>query len=150
MLTTQFSLVILGHISVSCSKSWYRKLELCVISFWFYCHRLWWSSSRAILESFLLYVFLAWIFSCWDLFQVTGSDASYIVCIISCPLSKSCSILSIADSLLHCWHQLMSFCFAFALNCFWLNFIVQFTLEFILICTDMRKVCTEDSDHVIS
>ena len=49
----------------------------------FYYHRLWWSSWHAMLALFLLYVFLVWIFSWRDLFQVTGTDAScvlYIIC----------------------------------------------------------------------
>ena len=44
----------------------------------------------------------------------------------------------------------MPFCFALALICFWLNLIVQFTSEFSLSCTDLCKVSTEDSDHVVS
>ena len=83
LFTTQFSLVILGQISAACSESWYRKLEFCVTSFWFYYHRFWWSSWHAMLALFLLYVFLVWIFSWRDLFQVTGTDTScvlYIIC----------------------------------------------------------------------
>ena len=83
LLTTQFSLVILGQISVSYSDTWCRKLEFCVTSFWFHYHRLWWSSWHAILALFLLYVFLVWNFSWRDLFQVTRIDAScvfYIIC----------------------------------------------------------------------
>ena len=89
-----------------------------------------------MLALFLLYVFLVWIFSWRDLFQVTGTDAScvlYIICsqfitfeqVTFCP----------APGLFHCWHQLMPFCFALALICFWLNLIVQFTLEFCLTCS---------------
>ena len=95
--------------------------------------------------------FLVWIFSWRDLFQVTGTDAScvlYIICsqfitfeqVTFCP----------APGLFHCWHQLMPFCFALALICFWLNLIVQFTSEFSLSCADLCKVSTEDGDHVIS
>ena len=83
LFTTQLSLVILGQISAARSESWYRKLEFCFTSFWFYYHRLWWSSWHAMLALFLLYVFLVWIFSWRDLFQVTGTDAScvlYIIC----------------------------------------------------------------------
>ena len=83
LLTTQFSLVILGLILVSYWDTWCRKLEFCVTSFWFYYHRLWWSSWHAILALFLLYVFLVWNFSWRDLFQVTRIDAScvfYIIC----------------------------------------------------------------------
>ena len=61
----------------------YRKLEFCVTSFCFLYHQLWWSSWHAMLALFLLYVFLVWIFSWRDLFQVTGTDAScvlYIIC----------------------------------------------------------------------
>ena len=82
LFTTQLSLVILGPISAARSESWYRKLEFCFTSFWFYYHRLWWSSWHAMLALFLLYVFLVWIFSRHDLFQVTGTDASCVLCII--------------------------------------------------------------------
>ena len=44
----------------------------------------------------------------------------------------------------------MPFRFALALISFWLNLIVQFTSEFSLSCSDLCKVSTEDSDHVIS
>ena len=44
----------------------------------------------------------------------------------------------------------MSFCLALALIGFWLSLIVQFTSEFSLSYTDLCKVSTEDSDHVIS
>ena len=151
LFTTQLSLVILGQISAARSESWYRKLEFCFTSFWFYYHRLWWSSWHAMLALFLLYVFLVWIFSWRDLFQVTGTDAScvlYIICsqfitfeqVTFCP----------APGLFHCWHQLMPFCFALALICFWLNLIVQFTSEFSLSCADLCKVSTEDGDRVLS
>ena len=103
-----------------------------------------------MLQLFLLYVFLVWIFSWRDLFQVTGTDASCVLCIICSPLSKARSILSITPGLLHCWNHFMPFCFTFALISFWLNLIVQFTSELSLSCTDLYKVSTEDSDHVIS
>ena len=77
---------------------------------------------------FSLYVFLVWIFSWCDLFQVAEADASCVLCIICSPLTKSRSIPPIEPGLLHCWHHLMLFCFAFALICFWLNFVVQFTV----------------------
>ena len=98
-----------------------------------------------MLPLFLLYVFL--VFSWRDLFQVTGTDASCVLYIIC---SKSRTILPIAPGLLHCQHHLMPFCFALALTCFWLNLIVQFISEFSLSCTDLCKVSTEGSDHVIS
>ena len=82
LFITQFSLVILGQISAAPLESWYQKLEFCFTSFWFYYHRLWWSSWHAMLALFLLYVFLVWIFSRHDLFQVTGTDASCVLCII--------------------------------------------------------------------
>ena len=103
-----------------------------------------------MLALFLLYVFLVWIFSWRDLFQVTRTDVSYVLCIVCFPLSKSRSILPIALGLLHYWHHLMLFCFAIALICFWPNLTVQFTSEFSLSCIDLCKVSTEDSDHVIS
>ena len=83
LFTSQLSLVILGQTSAPRSESWYRKLEFCFTSFWTYYHRLWWSSWHVKSALFLLYVFLVWIFSWHDLFQVTGTDASsvlYIIC----------------------------------------------------------------------
>ena len=83
LFTTHVSLFILGKIPAACSESWYWKLEFCVTSFWFYYDRLWWSSWHAMLGFFLLYIFLAWIFSWSDLFQVTvteGSCVLYIIC----------------------------------------------------------------------
>ena len=83
LFTTQLSLVILGQILAARSESWYWELEFCFTLFWFYYHRLWWSSWHAILTLFLLFVFLVWIFSWRDLFQVTGTDSScvlYIIC----------------------------------------------------------------------
>ena len=73
-------LSILGHISAACS---YWKLEFCATSFWFYHHRLWWSSWHTMLELFLLYKFMVWIFSWCDLFQVTETDTTcvlYVIC----------------------------------------------------------------------
>ena len=83
LFTTHLSLVILGLISAARSESWYQKLEFCFTSFWFYYHRLWWSSWHVMLALFLLYAFLVWIFSWRDLFQVTGTDPTcvlYIIC----------------------------------------------------------------------
>ena len=97
----------------------------------------------------LLYLFLVRIFSWCDLFQVTGTNTSCVLCLICSPLSKPRSILPIAPGLLHCWHHLMLLCFPFAFICFWLNLIVQFTPESSLSCTDQCKVSTEDSDYVI-
>ena len=71
------------QISAACSGSWYWKLEFWVTSFWFYYHQLWWSSWHAMLALFLFYVFLVWIFSWRDLFQVKRTDTScvlYIIC----------------------------------------------------------------------
>ena len=150
MFTTQFSLVILNQISAACTESSYGKLEFCFTSFWFYCHRLWWSSCHAMLALFLLYVFLVLIFSCRDMFQVRWIDASCVLYIIFSPLSKSRSIPPIAAGLLHCWHHLIRFCFALALIWSWLNLTVKSTSEFSLSCTDLCKVSAEDSHHVIS
>ena len=83
LFTAQLSWVILGQILAARSELWHRKLEFCFASFWFYYHRLWWSSWHAVLALFLLYVILVWIFSWHDLFQVTGTGAScvlYIIC----------------------------------------------------------------------
>ena len=65
-------------------------------------------------------------------------------------MSKSRSILPIVPGLLRCWHHLLPFCVTLVLICFWLNLIVQLTSEFSLSCTDLCKVSTKDSDHVIS
>ena len=82
LFTTQLSLVILGQISAVRSESWFRKLESCFTSFWFYYHRFWWSSWHAMLALFLLYVFLVWIYSWRDFLQVTRTDASCVLYII--------------------------------------------------------------------
>ena len=151
LFTTHVSLFILGNIPAACSESWYWKLELCVTSFWFYYDRLWWSSWHAMLAFFLLYVFLAWIFSWSDLFQVTvteGSCVLYIICYQFITFEQVTLCLPTAPGLLHCWHHLMPFCLILALICFCLNLIVQFTLEFEF---ELHwSVSTEDSDHVIS
>ena len=76
LFTTQLSLDILDQISAARSESWYWKREFCFTSFWCYYHRLWH-------RIFLLCVFLVWIFSWRDLFQVAGTDDScvlYIIC----------------------------------------------------------------------
>ena len=108
LFTTHLSLVILGLISAARSESWYQKLEFCFTSFWFYYHRLWWSSWHVMLALFLLYAFLVWIFSWRDLFQVTGTDPScvlYIICFqfitfevvtLFCLLRLVCCIVVIA------------------------------------------------------
>ena len=153
LFTTQLSLVILGQISAARSESWYRKLEFCFTSFWFYYHRLWWSSWHAMLALFLLYVFLVWIFSWRDLFQVTGTDAScvlYIICSQFITFEQVTLYSAYCAWFLHCWHHLLLFCFALPLVCFWLNLTIQFTSEFSLSCTDLCKVSTENGDHVIS
>ena len=83
LFTTQFSLVLLDQISSACSESWYRKLEFCVTSFWFYYHLVLLSFDEAAVALFLLYVFLVGIFSWRHLFQVTRTDDScvfYIIC----------------------------------------------------------------------
>ena len=83
LFTTQLSLVILGQISSARSGSWYRKLEFCFISFWFCYHGLWWSSWHTMLALFLLYVLLVWKFIWRDLLQVTRTDASCVLYIVS-------------------------------------------------------------------
>ena len=88
--TTQRSWAILGQISAARSESWYGKLELCFISFWFYYYRLWWSSWHVMLVLFLLYIFLVWICSWRDWFQVKGTDARCVLYIIRLT-SKVCS-----------------------------------------------------------
>ena len=82
LFTTQLRLVILGKITAARWESWYRKLEFCFTSFWFHYYQLWWSSWHAMLALFPWYLFLVWIFSWLDLFQVTAADASYVLYII--------------------------------------------------------------------
>ena len=147
LFTTQFSLVILGQISVACSESWYRKLEFCVTSFWFYYHRLWWSSWHAMLALFLLYVFLVWIFSWRDLFQVTGTDASCVLYII-CSQFITFEQVTLYSAYSTWFVALLKS--LYAVICFWLNLILQFTSEFSLSYTDLCKVSSEDSHNVIS
>ena len=145
-----YYLVILGQISTACSEPLYRKLEFCFTSFWFYHHRLWWSSWHAMLALFLLYLFLVWIFSLRDLFQVTATDASCVLYII-CSQFITFKALFCLLHLLYCIVGIIFCRFGFALFviCFWLNLIVQFTSEFSLSFFHLCKVSTEDSDHVI-
>ena len=101
----------------------------------------------------MLALFLLYVFFQRDLFQVTGTDAScvlYIICSQFIVLSKSRFVIPITAGLLHCWHHFMPFCFALSLICFWLNLIVRITSELSLSCADLRKVSTEEDDHVIS
>ena len=58
-------------------------------------------------------------------------------------MTKSRSILPVAPGLLHCWHHLMTFCFAHAFICFWLSLIVQFTSAFrvTLACAEVEGHC---------
>ena len=90
LFTTQLSLVILGQILAARTESWYRKLEFSFTSFCFYYHRLWWSSWHAMLALLLWHLFLVWIFSWRDLFQVTGT---VIICsqFITCDQITLCS-----------------------------------------------------------
>ena len=71
---------------------------------------------------------------------------------VKCSFDKKfwLTILSIVPGLFHCWHHLMSFCFALAHICFWLNLIFKFISELSLSCTDLCKFITKDNDHVIS
>ena len=78
-LTSGFDSFSIVFDSLSVSRS---LPEFCVTSFWFYHHRLWWSSWHAMLALSLFYVFLVWIFSWRDLFQVTRTDASCVLHII--------------------------------------------------------------------
>ena len=141
LITTQFSLVMLSQISATCLESWYQKLEFCVTFFWFYYHRLWWSSWHAMLASFLIYIyiFLVWIFNGCDLFQVTVTDA-YIVCSYFKTFEEITLYSTYLHCLLHCWHHLMLFCFTHVFIGFWLSFIIQFISTFNLSCTDHAKL----------
>ena len=77
--------LLLVYHSAQLSRTWsyfsrllrvmISETRILFISFWFYFHRLWWSSWHAMLALFPLYLFLVWIFSWRDLFQVTGTDA---------------------------------------------------------------------------
>ena len=73
-----------------------------------------------------------------------------VTCSSSQELTNTHSVLPIASSMLHFQHQLIPLCFALAHICFWLNWIVQFKSKFSLSCAVLRKVSTEDGDHVIS
>ena len=96
---------------------------------------------------FLLYLFLVWIFSWRGFFQVTGTDASCVLYIIY-------SQFIICSAYCAWFVTLLAPPYAALLRtcpyCFQLNLIVQFTSKFSLSCTDLCKVSTEDSDHVIS
>ena len=151
LFTTQFSLIILGQISAACSESLYRKLEFCVTSFWFYYHRLWWSSWHAMLALLLLHVFLVRIFSRHDLFQVRGTDASCVLYIIC---SQFITFEQVTLYSVYCaWFVLLASPYVLLRTCLYLflaYLIVQFKLEFSLSCTDLCKVSPEDSDYTIS
>ena len=153
---------MLVYHSVQLSHTWSdfsRLLRVMISETRILCHFILVLLSSTLMKQLTCYVdiislisILVWIFSERDLFQVTGTDAScvlYIICSHSITLSNLCSVPPIASGLLHCWHHLMPFCFALALICFWLNLIVQFTSELSLSCTDLCKVNSEDSDHVI-
>ena len=79
LFTTQISFVILCQISAACSESWHRKLK-------FLCHFILVLLSSTLMKQVTCSVgiisLILWIFSCRDLFQVTGTDASciYIIC----------------------------------------------------------------------
>ena len=61
--TAYLSLFRLSLILAACSESWYWKLEFSVTSFWFYNHRLWWSSWHGMFGVISLISILVWIFS---------------------------------------------------------------------------------------
>ena len=90
-----------------------------------------------MLALFLLYIFLVWIFSWCDLFQVTGADASCVLCIICPQFITFEQVMPIAPGMLYSWDHLIPFRFTLALTCLWLNLIVQFTSEFSLSCTGL-------------
>ena len=121
---SQFNLVILSQFSAACSKSWYFKLEFSVTSFWFCYHRLWWSSWHTIVVLFLWYVFLIWILSTYDLFEVIETDASCVLCIICFQfilLIKSRFILFDCTWFVALLASFMPFCFPHAFAFFWLS-----------------------------
>ena len=98
------------QISHTWSKSWYRKLEFYVTSFWFYLHPLWWNSWNGMLALVLWYVFMVCMFSWCDLFQFTGTEAScvcYIICSQFITFEQvSSSFPPIAPNFLSIYHTL--------------------------------------------
>ena len=137
LLTTQLSLVIVSQISAACTELWYWKLEFCFTSFWFYYHRLWWSSWHAMLTLFFLYVFLVWIFSWRDLVQITATEASCVLYII-CSQYITFEQVTLCSTYCVWFFALLASPYAVLLRTcpylFWLNLIVQFTSEFSLSC----------------
>ena len=137
LLTSCFSLVALSQISAACAKSWYWKLEFCVISFWFLL-------SLTLMKQvtcnvgiiFLLYVFLFWVFSRHDLYQVARSADSCAIYIIFLQFLTfdQATLYSAAYwgcGLLNCWDHVMQFCFFFVFFRM-LLFIFVFLAEFSL------------------
>ena len=154
LFNTQLSLVILGQVSVACSESWYRKLEFCFTSFWFYHHGLWWSSWHAILVLFLLYVFLIWIFSWRDLLHVTGTDASCVLYII-CSQLITFEHVMLYSAYCAWFVVLLASPYAVLLRICRYLFLDQFDSSFYikvfnLSCTDLCKASAEDGDQIIS
>ena len=106
-----------------------------------------------MLALFLLYVFwfgylvgvtgstlqeLTLVVSLHNLFQfITFEQVRLYFCLL-------CLVYCIVDITLRCFASYMT------LFVFWLSLIAQFTAAFSLGCTDLCKVGTEDSDHVIS
>ena len=123
--TTQFSLVIFSQISVNCSKSSYWIPEVYFTSFWLYHHWLWWISWYNVDIISFIHI-LVWIFKGHGFFQVTRTNASYvlyIICFQLIALSKSGSILSNCTWFISVM-VFMQFCFPHDFACFWLSFIV--------------------------
>ena len=130
LFTFQFSLIILCQISVACSESWYKKLEFCVTSFWFYYHRFWWSSWHVMLAFFLLDVFLVWIFRLHDLLQVTGTDASWVF-YITCSQFKIFEQVTVCSSYCAWFVALLTSLYAVLLRTCPYLFLAQWSCNFI-------------------
>ena len=83
MFIIQFSLIILGQISAACSVMISETRMLCHFILVLLSSTLMKQLASIVVIISLIYVFLVWIFSWCDLFQVTGTDAScvlYIIC----------------------------------------------------------------------
>ena len=101
-----------------------------------------------MLAFFLLYVLLVWIFSCCDWVQITGAYASCVLYIIC---SQFITFEQVTFCSTHCaWFiALLTSPYAILLRTCPCLFLAQFDSS-LYIRIDLRKVSTEDSDHVIS
>ena len=111
-----------------------------------------------MLALFPLHVFLVWIFSWSDFFQVTGTDTScvlYIICFQFITFEQATLCFAyctrFAAFLASPYVILLRTCPYLVLGRFDSTVYIRVpTSEFSLSCADLCKVSTEDSDHVIS